>query len=609
MGDSQSSGRDPLQLWNEFIKNAVGRWPAGPSESTAQGQGGKDDPWTGFIDQLWRANPYRNALFIDPVEVARTFQLVWLDAVTNPERAVSYYTDFVQRYTQLMSTTARRLAGRGDGLPPVAVPEKGDRRFSAPDWQQSAIFDSIKQSYLLAASTLLKSAAEIKGLDERQHRKLQFYLRQFIDAISPSNFPFTNPEVIHQAVATGGQSLAKGMQNLLRDIAEGEIKLTDTTAFAPGRNLTLTPGQVVYRNKLMELIQYTPQTEQVAAYPLVFVPNWINKYYILDMQPENSMIRYLVQQGFTVFVVSWKNPDASMEEVTFEDYMDLGPLTAFQVAKEITGSRKVNAVGYCIGGTLLAMTLSYMAAKRDESVNSATFFVSLLDFSDVGDTAVFVEEPNIAFVEAEMAKRGYLDSRQMALMFNLLRANDLIWSSVVNNYLLGKDPAAFDLLYWNNDGTRMTRAAHSFYLRNTYVENNLIKPGKVVMKGVPIDLKRIRQDIYAVGTEQDHLVPWRTAWRISQLTGGKTRFVVGASGHIAGVINPPSKGRGYWVNDNAAATADEWFEGAQRNSGSWWGDWTEWLNKRSGRKVAPPATGGGKYEPLAPAPGTYLLEK
>jgi polyhydroxyalkanoate synthase len=395
----------------------------------------------------------------------------------------------------------------------------------------------------------------------------------------------------------------------MRDIQDGQIKMTDSEAFAPGRNLALTPGQVIYRNKLMELNQYTPTTEKVYSIPLLFIPPWINKYYILDMQPKNSLIKFLVDAGFTVFVISWKNPDATMEEIGFEDYLTLGPLAAFETMKEITGSSKVNPVGYCIGGTLLSMTLPYLAAKKDKTVNAATFLVSLQDFTEVGDTSVFIDEPQVSYIEGQMAERGYLDSSSMSKMFNMLRANDLIWSNVVNNYLLGKEPPAFDLLYWNADGTRMTRAAHSFYLRNTYLENNLIKPNKIVLKDVPIDLGKIHQDIYAVGTEQDHIVPWKSAWRITQLADGKVRFILGGSGHIAGVINPPNKGRGYWVNDKPVKNAEQWLESAEQHTGSWWADWLEWLKPRSGEQVAPPPLGGETHPPITPAPGTYVLEK
>ncbi|TME61948.1 MAG: class I poly(R)-hydroxyalkanoic acid synthase [Chloroflexi bacterium] len=571
---------------------------------------GEKDPWIALIDQLWQANPYSKLLPIDPAEITRAFQQIWLDALKNPVRAWNNYNDFVQQYTQLMTETALKFWGGDQQVNPVVEPEKGDKRFSAPDWQQNAVFDALKQSYLLAATTLLKTARGIERLDEHQQHKLMFYLRQFLDAISPTNLMFTNPQVIHETISTGGQNMVKGMEHLLRDFKSGQIKMTDTDAFAPGRNLALTPGQVIYRNKLIELIQYAPTTEQVYTIPLLFIPPWINKYYILDMQPQNSFIKFLVDSGFTVFIISWKNPDASMEEITFEDYMTLGPLTALDVVKEITGSQKVNIVGYCIGGTLLAMVLSYLTALGDKTANSATFFVSLLDFREVGDTAVFIDEPQVTYIEGQMMERGYLDSRSMASMFNMMRANDLIWSNVVNNYLLGKEPPAFDLLYWNNDGTRMAREAHSFYLRNTYLENNLVKPGKIVLKDVPIDLKRIRQDIYAVGAQQDHIVPWKAAWQISQLVSGKVRFVLGGSGHIAGIINPPSKGKGaYWVSEKPAASADEWLEGAKNQQGSWWTNWLEWLKPRSGELKEPPSLGSKVHPPITPAPGTYVLEK
>jgi polyhydroxyalkanoate synthase len=388
--------------------------------------------------------------------------------------------------------------------------------------------------------------------------------------------------------------------------------MVDMQAFAPGRNLALTPGKVVHRNRLMELIQYTPTTERVHKTPLLILPPWINKYYILDMQPKNSLVRHLVEQGFTVFLISWKNPDASMDAIGIEDYMDLGPLEASDVVREITGSPSVNTMGYCIGGTLLTMTLATLAAKGDERFNSASFMVSLQDFSRVGDTAVFMDEPGVDLIEQQMMERGYLDSREMSNMFNLLRSNDLIWANVVNNYLMGSKPPAFDLLYWNSDGTRMARAAHSWYLRNTYVENNLIKPGQITLKGEAIDLGRIRQDAYAVGAEKDHIVPWDAAWRITQLFGGDVRFVRASSGHIAGIINPPGGKGSYWTrraDDSAASSAEQWLQTASRHDGSWWPDWIAWLSARSGPKSTPPALGSANYPPLHDAPGTYVLEK
>ena len=607
-----SDVESPLQAWSTFLESVLKTPSAGPTRgsSGARPEVGNDrDPWGALLNQLWHANPFTRILPIDPGEVSRAFQQLWFDAVRHPDRAWAGYTEFVQQYTQLMMSSALKLSGAQPDAAPVVAPEKGDRRFSAPDWQRNAVFDALKQSYLLAATSLLKTAAEVEGLDPQQQRRLQFYLRQFLDAISPSNFAFTNPQVVHEALESGGQSLTKGMQNLLRDVQAGQVTMTDTEAFEPGRNLALTPGQVVLRNELIELIQYQPTTDKVHAIPLLFIPPWINKYYILDMQPQNSLIRYLVEHGFTVFVISWKNPDQSMEDTSFDDYLELGPLAAIEAIKAITESPKVNTVGYCIGGTLLSMALPYLAANGDESVNAGIFFVSLQDFSEVGDTAVFLDEPQVAYIEEQMMERGYLDSRQMASMFNMLRANDLIWSNVVNNYLLGKDPPAFDLLYWNADGTRMARTAHSFYLRNTYLENNLVKPGRVVVKGVPIDLGQIRQDLYVVGAEQDHIVPWQAAWQISRLANGKTRYVLAASGHIAGVISPPSKGRGYWVNEKRATTPEVWLNRAERRDGSWWTDWLEWLRPRSGKQVAPPSLGSSTHPPIAPAPGTYVLEK
>jgi polyhydroxyalkanoate synthase len=366
---------------------------------------------------------------------------------------------------------------------------------------------------------------------------------------------------------------------------------------------------VIHRNRLIELIQYTPQTKTVHKIPLLIIPPWINRYYILDMQQKSSMVRYLLEQGFTVFMISWKNIDAAMGDVTFEDYMDLGPLQATDVIRDITGSEVTNVMGYCIGGTLQAILLAYLAARGERRFNSATFMVSLQDFTRVGDTAVFMEEEPIEFIEQQMMERGYLDSREMSNMFNLLRSNDLIWTNVVNNYLLGKEPPAFDLLYWNSDGTRMARAAHSWYLRNTYVENNLVK-GRVVVKGQKIDLGRIVQDIYAVGAEKDHIVPWDAAWHITQLVGGNVRFVLASSGHIAGMINPPGGKGFYWTGESRkpAATAVEWKQSAKRHEGSWWTDWCRWLSRRSGSRVRPPSV-NAKHKPLQDAPGSYVLEK
>jgi polyhydroxyalkanoate synthase len=494
---------------------------------------------------------------------------------------------------------------------PGSPAKPADKRFVAPEWHNNPVYRALKDAYLLASDWLLQQG-RADDLDEAERQRLTFHLQQFVDAMSPSLLLFSNPVALRRAMETGGASLADGARNLLADLKAGRLSLVDTNAFAPGRNLALSPGKVVHRNKLIELIQYAPASDAVHTVPLLILPPWINKYYILDLQPKNSMVRYLTEQGFTVFMVSWKNPDASMDGITIEDYMDLGILEASDAVREITGSPTVNVMGYCIGGTLLAMALAWLAAKGDGRFNAATFMVSLQDFSRVGDTAVFMGEESIELIEQQMMERGYLDSREMSNMFNLLRSNDLIWANVVNNYLLGEKPPAFDLLYWNSDGTRMTRAAHSWYLRNTYRENNLVVPGRIQLKGEAIDLGRIGQDIYAVGAERDHIVPWDAAWRITQLVGGKVRYILASSGHIAGIINPPGGKGAHWTlppDAPATATAAEWRQAAVRNDGSWWADWSAWLGERSGSRAPPPAMGSPAYPVLGDAPGLYVMEK
>ena len=599
----------PFESWSALIEKTMNGNPF-TQAITSPVKDGREDPWTALIDRLWEANPYGKALPIDLGEILSIFQKIWLDTLTNPTRLWALYSELGQQYTELMTAEALQLWGLGQNAKPVIEPQRDDKRFSATDWQQNPVFDALKQSYLLAATTLLKTVSGIESLDKKQQYKLTFYLRQFLDAISPTNFAFTNPQVIHETIATGGQNLVKGMQHLLRDINAGQIKITDTSAFEVGKNLALTPGQVIYRNELIELIQYAPMTEQVYKFPLLIIPPWVNKYYVLDLQPQNSYVRFLLEHGFTVYVISWKNPNASMEHISFDDYVSLGPLTALEVVKEITGSPKVNTAGYCIAGTMLATVPPYLAAHGDETVNSVMFVVTLPDMeAEVNDLTVFLGGPELRFVERSMKKRAYLDSKSMATMFNFMRANDLVWSNVVNNYLLGNEPPAFDLLYWNNDGTRMAREAFMFFLHEICLKNGLTKPGELVVKGVPIDLRNLRQDVYAVGTLQDHIVPWKAAWRITQLVGGSAHFVLGKSGHIAGVANPPNKSRGYWTNDKPVESADKWLEGAEFHEGGWWTDYVEWLKPRSGELVVPPSMGSQVHRPITPAPGTNVLEK
>jgi polyhydroxyalkanoate synthase subunit PhaC len=535
------------------------------------------------------------------------------DPAAAAQRAAEYNRRFFETTMEVWSDATTRFWG----LPQQEKEEENrpDKRFAEPEWESNPFYQTLKESYLLASEYLLNEAEKTDGQDTEEQRRLKFHLKQFVDAMAPVNFLLTNPAALRRIAETGGTSLAEGTRNLLADLKEGRLSMTDTTAFELGENIAVTPGKVVYKNDLIELIQYEPTTEQVYETPILFLPPWINRYYILDLTAEKSMVRHLVEHGFQVFMVSWKNPDASMRDTRFEDYMTDGPLAAAEVIRQITGSEKVNPVGYCVGGTLLAVTEAWLAAGGDESPFSAsTFMVALQDFADVGDTAVFIDEPQVEFMEQSMMERGYLDNRKMANMFNLLRSSELIWANVINNYLLGQKPPAFDLLYWNADGTRMARDAHSFYLRNTYLENNLIEPGKVEVKGRPIDLGEIEGEVYAVGAQRDHIVPWYSAWRIGQLTNATTRFALANSGHIAGMINPPSSGKGrHWVNEDGdageAKTAEEWLQNATEHEGSWWEDWTNWLEPRSGEKVDPPGVGSVQYPPIEDAPGTYVRER
>ena len=569
------------------------------------------DPMLHQLDQMWNANPLRDVVPVDWAAVSAALRTVWLRAMAHPGTLAKAMIDVnanVLRAAADAWADAARIWMAGGDAPPA--PKAADKRFAAADWHNNPAYRTLKDAYLLASDWLMQQG-EADDLDPAERQRLQFHLRQFVDATSPALMLLSNPVALRRAMETGGASVATGLQNLLGDLKEGRLSMVDETAFAPGRNLALTPGKVVHRNKLIELIQYSPATPQVHAVPILILPPWINKYYILDLQPKNSMVAHLVAQGFTVFIVSWRNPDASLDGTTIEDYMDLGPLEASDVVREITGSETLNVMGYCIGGTLLAMTLAYLANKGDTRFGCATFMVSLQDFTRVGDSAVFLDDPAVDLVEQQMMERGYLDSRSMSNMFNLLRSNDLIWSNVVNNYLLGQKPPAFDLLYWNSDGTRMTRAAHSWYLRNTYVENNLIHPGKVELKGERLDLGTIKLDTYAVGAEKDHIVPWDAAWRITQLFGGPVRYVLASSGHIAGIINPPG-GKGiYWTAEPGATfqTADAWKAATKKHDGSWWSDWTAWLAARSGEMAALPPLGSNVHPPMEDAPGTYVLQK
>jgi polyhydroxyalkanoate synthase len=435
-----------------------------------------------------------------------------------------------------------------------------------------------------------------------------------VDAASPSNFVVTNPEVLQEVVRTGGVNLVQGMQNLISDLQQGRISMVPEGSFEVGRDLAITPGKVVYRNPLIELIQYTPTTAQVREIPILSIPPWINRYYVMDMQPANSMYKYLVDAGFTVFTISWKNPDESVLDLEWADYMEMGIIEALRAVQAITGSEKVNTVGYCLGGIVEQVTLAYMVAQGDQTVNTATFFATHQDFTDVGDVDVFLSEPEVRFLEWLMeASGGYLDGRNMAATFSMLRANDLLWYYIVHNYLLGQTPPAFDLLYWNSDGTRVPGNVHSFLLREFFLANKLKDPGGITIRGVGIDTRQVAIPAYAVACESDHIVPWRGASMIRQMLGGPVRFVLAESGHIAGIINhPATKKRGYWINETENSQSldpDAWLAGAAKHQGSWWVDWVSWLEQQAGERVDPPSMGSDKFPALIDAPGTYVLEK
>ncbi len=498
-------------------------------------------------------------------------------------------------------------SGTAPDAPKPAPPQ--DRRFGATEWQEP-YFAYLAHSYLLSARWLDELTAATK-LEGQAKQKLQFYTRQIIDAMSPANFPWTNPEAIKLAAATEGESINRGLKNLAADIEKGLVSMTDHAAFEVGRNLAITPGAVVYENGFMQLLQYQPLTETVHEQPLVIVPPCINKYYILDLQPDNSFVRHALASGHTVFMVSWRNMPPEMGQATWDDYLEHGVLRALEVAQKICGVPQVNALGFCVGGTLLACALAVLRSRGENPVASVTFLTTMLDFSDTGELSIFVDDAYVATREAEFAKGGVLRGRELARTFASLRANDLIWPYVVNNYLKGNTPPPFDLLYWNSDSTNLPGAMYAYYVRNTYLENNLRTPGKLTMCGMPVDLGRIDMPAYVLAAREDHIVPWRTAYATNRLLGGPTQFVLAASGHIAGVINPPErKKRNYWLNADSDAEAETWISGAASQAGSWWPHWTDWLVPQSGPQVpARTALGSTAFPAVESAPGRYVRDK
>jgi polyhydroxyalkanoate synthase len=451
-------------------------------------------------------------------------------------------------------------------------------------------------------------------MEPKAAKKVDFYARQFVDAMSPSNFLLTNPEVLRRTAETGGENLLRGLNNLLTDLERGRgklsIRMTDPDAFSLGQNIAVSPGKIIFQNELMQLIQYAPSTAKVLKRPLLILPPWINKFYILDLRPKNSFVRYAVAQGHTVFMVSWVNPDEQLADAGFEDYMHKGVFAALDAIEAVTGEHEVNAIGYCLGGTLLACTMAWMARRGIDRIKSATFFVALLDFEEAGELSVFIDEEQLKALENRMQEQGYLDGGDMAATFNMLRANDLIWSFVVNNYLMGNDPFPFDLLYWNSDATRMPARMHSFYLRNMYQQNLLSTPNGITLDGETLDLGLIKTPAYFLSTREDHIAPWRSTYRGTQLLGGEKRFVLAASGHIAGVVNPPEGGKyNHWVNEALPEAPQAWLDGATEMAGSWWPDWNRWVCALGAGRVPARLPGDGKLKALEDAPGSYVKVK
>ena len=516
---------------------------------------------------------------------------------------------YYRQHLELWMNLAR--AGDEAAAPaPVAVPEPGDRRFHAPEWKSLPYFDYLKQAYLIN-SRWLTDMVEATQLAEPAKKKLRFFAHQLIDAAAPANFASTNPEVIKLAAATKGESLARGLEHLREDAQKGRISMTDESAFEIGRNIALTPGAVIFENDLMQLIQYTPSTGKVFARPLVMVPPCINKYYILDLQPDNSYVRYAVAQGHTVFMVSWRNVPASMGHLTWDQYVEDGVIKALDIARDVCGVAQVNVLGFCVGGTLVGAALAVLAAQGNPAAASATLLTTMLDFSDPGDLSVYIDEAYVRQRERDAAKGGVLRGKELAMTFSSLRANDLIWNYVVNNYLKGANPPAFDLLYWNSDSTNLPGAMFAYYIRNTYLENNLRRRGKLTMCGERIDLESVTVPTYILATREDHIVPWKTAYQSTRLLGGDIKFVLASSGHIAGVVNPPAKKRrNHWLNTGLPATADAWLAEATSCAGSWWPDWINWLAEHGGKESEAPATPGNEnYPALEPAPGRYVRER
>ncbi|WP_375413705.1 PHA/PHB synthase family protein [uncultured Bradyrhizobium sp.] len=542
-------------------------------------------------------------------EVIKTFSTVadyWLSDKT---RSAELQMKLGKAYLDLWGSSMRRLLG--EEAAPAIAPAPRDKRFADPEWKSNQFFDFVMQAYLLSTEWAQSLVRDAEGLDPHTRKKAEFYVQQIANALAPSNFVLTNPEVLRETLASSGDNLVRGMKMLAEDINAGggtlRIRQSDPSNLEVGVNLATTPGKVIFQNDLMQLIQYQPATEKVLRTPLLIVPPWINKFYILDLKPEKSYVKWCVEQGITVFLISWVNPDKALGQKTFDDYMKEGPLAAMDAIEKATGELKVHTAGYCVGGTLLATTLAWLAEKRRQRVMSATFFAAQVDFTHAGDLLVFVDEDQISALERDMQATGVLEGSKMAMAFNMLRSNDLIWSYVVSNYLKGKPPTSFDLLHWNSDATRMPAANHSFYLRNCYLENRL-STGSMVLDNTLLDLSKVKVPVYNLATKEDHIAPADSVLYGSQFFGGPVRFVLSGSGHIAGVVNPPASNKyQFWTNDDIKdITLADWFKGAQEHKGSWWPDWRQWLAGIDAEEVPARAVGTEALPAIEDAPGSYV---
>jgi len=543
-------------------------------------------------------------------DVLRQFTQSWTELATRSLEDPTVWVRAIADYQQAQFNLWRNLLTGNTSENPVAEPPPGDRRFKSEEWSKNPVFDYIKQSYLLTSRMLTEMAHNAK-LSPQEQQKLEFYTRQYVDAMSPTNFALTNPEVLQQALETKGESLVNGLKNLLGDVEKGRITMTDEDSFELGKNLATTEGAVIYQNELFQLIHYKPLAEKVHERPTLIVPPSINKFYILDLQQDNSFVRYCLEQGQDVYLISWVNPTPEQRDLSWDDYVGNGILKAIEVVKSISDQPKVNAVSWCVGGTLMASALAVLAHRKDNSVGSCTFLTTLIDFTDPGDLCVYIDQYQVKQLESKVNSEGILHGRELATSFNMLRSNDLIWSYVVNNYLKGQTPPPFDILYWNSDPTNLPAAMYTFYINKMYLENKLVEPDALTICGEPIDLRRVKTPCYFLSTMEDHIAPWKGTFKALDLFSGTVEFVLGASGHVAGVINPAKKNRrNYWIKGEMGQGPDTWLETAERQEGSWWNHWSEWMRRRAGKKVEPPQEyGNSEYPVIEAAPGSYVCQR